>query len=94
MATIDVKLLGRDMTPAAGAYFTTPTAETSTGLLAGPQGILIAQGAAIANAHRPQLHHQGQHERGEQVVGSTTYADITEGRVLVDGQITALFDSA
>jgi hypothetical protein len=30
--------------------------------------------------------------KGEQVIGSTTFADITEGRVLVDGQMTALFD--
>jgi hypothetical protein len=37
------------------AYYTTPTAETTAGLLAGPQGILIAQGAGGRHAHRPQL---------------------------------------
>jgi hypothetical protein len=31
---------------------------------------------------------------GEAVIGSNTYADITEGRVLVSGQATALFQDA
>lgn len=91
MVTIANKLLGRDMLPASSAYYTTPTAETTSGLLAGPQGIMIAAGAGIATLTGLNFSIKGG-MKGEQVIGSTTFADITEGRVLVDGQMTALFD--
>lgn len=93
IATIGVGFLGKDLVTAGAQYFTSPTAETSFGLLASSNGILIAQGAAIAVLTGINFGIKG-NMNGEAVVGSNTYADITEGRILVDGQMTALFDSA
>lgn len=95
MATLALQFLGKDMTPASGAsapYFTSPTAETSTGVLAAVNGLLIAQGGAIANVTGLNFSLKG-NMAAEPVVGSNVYADIAEGRILVDGQLTALFEN-
>ena len=56
-------------------------------------GILVAQGAAIAYFNNLTLNYDGE-MTGEPVIGSNTYADITEGRVVVGGSLTALFQDA
>jgi tail tube protein len=92
MATIALQLLGKDMTPANVEYFTTPAAELTTGILAGANGLLVAQGGAVA--HVTGLNFSGKgNMSAEPTVGSNVYPDIAEGRVLVDGQLTALFES-
>jgi hypothetical protein len=93
MSTINFGWLGKDVTTAASAYYTTPTAETTTGILAAVNGLLVAQGGAVASVTGMSINYHGEMS-GEPVVGSNTYADVTEGRVLVAGQITALFESA
>ncbi len=93
MATIGLQFMGKDMTPGVAAYYTTPTAETETGILAAVNGILVAQGSAIALVTGMSISVAG-NMQAEAVVGSNTYADITEGRILVNGQLTALFESA
>jgi hypothetical protein len=93
MAGIGIKLLGADVTTNTSAYFTTPTAETTTGILAGVNGILAVQGTKVATLTGLNFSIKGSMS-GEAVIGSTTYADITEGMVMVDGSFTALFDSA
>lgn len=93
MAGIGIKMMGGDVTTAGAAYFTSPTAETTTGILAGVNGILTVQGTKIATLTGLNFSIKGSMS-GEPVIGSTTYADITEGRVTVDGTFTALFDGA
>ena len=93
MAGISTKFLGGDVTTAGSAYFSSPTAETTTGILAGVNGILAIEGSKIATLTGLNFSIKGSMS-GEAVIGSTTYADIAEGRVLVDGSFTALFDSA
>lgn len=93
MSTIGMQFLGKDVTTATSAYYTTPTAETSTGIFAAVNGILAAQGAAVALVTGLNFSVRG-NMAGEAVVGSNTYAGITPGRVLVDGQLTALFQDA
>ena len=93
IGTINSAFIGRDMTPGVAAYYTAPTAESTSGLLAASNGLLIAQGAAIAVVTSLNFSVKG-NMVGEGVIGSNLYADITEGRVMVDGQFTALFDSA
>lgn len=93
MATIDIGFLGKDITTAGSAYYSAPTVETNTGVLASVNGILAVQGAAVALLTGLQLNIKGGMQ-GEPVVGSNTYADIAEGRVIVDGQFTALFQDA
>lgn len=95
IATLAMQFLGKDVTTNSGAnapYFTSPTSETSTGVLAAVNGILIAQGAQVANITGLNFSVKG-NMVGEPVVGSNTFPDIAEGRVMVDGQLTALFES-
>lgn len=93
MASIGIKLLGGDVTTASSAYFSSPTNETTTGILAGVNGILAVQGSKVATLTGLNFSIKG-NMSGEAVIGSTTYADITEGMVMIDGSFTALFDSA
>lgn len=95
IATVGWQFLGRDVTPLSGGsapYYTTPTAETSSGVLAAVNGLLIAQGAAIASVTGLNFSIKA-NMAGEPVVGSNVFADIAEGRITVDGQITALFET-
>jgi hypothetical protein len=93
MASIGVKLLGGDLTTAGAAYYTSPTAETTTGILTGVNGILAVQGTKVATLTGLNFSIKG-NMSGEAVIGSTTYADIVEGMVMVEGSFTALFDGA
>ncbi len=93
MSTIDMDIMGKDVTTAAAQYYITPTAETTFGILASVNGLLIAQGGAIALLTGLDFSIKGS-MTVDPVVGSNRYADITEGRILVDGNVTALFQDA
>lgn len=93
MATINVGFMGKDMTPATAQYFTTPTGETTTGILAAANGLLLAQGGAIAHVTSLNVSIKG-NMTAEPAVGSNVYSDIAEGRILVDGTLTAAFQDA
>ena len=93
LATVDFGFLGKDITTASSQYYTSPTAETSTGVLAAVNGVLAVQGAALASVTGLNFSIAG-NMAAEAVVGQNTYAGITEGRVIVDGQVTALFQDA
>lgn len=93
MSTIGMQFLGADLTTAGAAYYTSPTVETSTGIMAAVNGILAIQGAKIATLTGLNFSIKSGMS-GEAVIGSSTFADITEGLVLVDGQFTALFAGA
>lgn len=92
MATVDMGFMGKDVTTATAQYYVSPTAETTAGIMAAVNGILVAQGTAIATLTDMKLTVRG-NMQGVPVVGSNVYADIAEGRVLVEGSVTALFDS-
>jgi len=93
MSTISLDFMGKDVTTAGAQYFTSPTAVTSTGILAAVNGIMQAQSGAIALLTGLSFN-INDNMSAEPIVGSNTYADIAEGLILVDGQATALFDSA
>lgn len=93
MTSIGIKWLGGGLTTASSGYYTSPTAETTTGILAAVNGIVAVNGTKVATLTGLNLSIKG-NMSGEAVIGSTAFADITEGRVLVDGSFTALFDSA
>jgi hypothetical protein len=93
MSTVGFDFLGKDIVAAGAEYFTSPTAETGTGIAAAANGIMVAQGAAIATLTGLQIALDG-NMTAEDVIGSTTYQDIAEGRILVSGTATGLFDSA
>jgi hypothetical protein len=93
MTNVDFDFLGKDIVTAGAQYFTAPTAETTTGILAAVNGILVVQGVAVALLTGLSFNLKA-NMSGEAVVGSNTFADIVEGRIEVDGQFTALFADA
>jgi len=92
MATISMDFMGKDITTAGSQYYTTPTVITSTGVLASVNGILQAQGGTLATITGLSIN-INDNMSAEALVGSNTYGDIAEGLILVDGQVTAVFDS-
>lgn len=93
IATIDMQFMGKDVTTATAEYYVSPTAETSAGLLAAVNGVITVGTAQIALITGVQLTFKG-NMSGEPVVGSNTYPDIFEGREIIEGQMTALFQDA
>lgn len=93
MSTINFDFMGKDETDDTSGYFTSPTAETSTDVVASANGLLIAAGSRVQLLTGISFNAKG-NMSAEPVVGSNTYADIAEGMVDVDGQFTALFQDA
>lgn len=93
MATINVGLMGKDITTGTSAYFTTPTAATTSTVLASVNGIAYAIGTRNYVLTGLNINYAA-NMSAEAVVGSNTYADIFEGRVVVTGDMTAYFENA
>jgi hypothetical protein len=91
--TVGMQFLGSDMTPSGSQYFTSPSAETTTGLCASSTGRIVGGGSQLAIVTGLNCSIKG-NMSGEACAGSDKYADITEGNIIVDGQMTVLFESA
>lgn len=90
MATIGLDMIGQNITPSQARYFTSPTAITTTGVLAAVNGILVANGVAqgvvtgLTMSIDPTF-------SGDPVVGQNTVPNQFAGPVMVTGQFTAYF---
>lgn len=94
LATVDVGVMGvGSVTTNSSAYYTSPTAATTTGITAAVNGLLYIGGTAVATCTGLSLKIDGAYS-GDPVVGSNTMPQIFPGRVNVTGQFTAYFDSA
>lgn len=93
MATAVFDFLGKDITTATAEYFTSPTTATTTGVTASVNGALIAQSGLKANVTGLSVSLDG-NMTAEPIVGQNTYSDIAEGRILVTGQMTVVFQDA
>ncbi len=93
MATISVDLTGQNETTATAEYFTTPTAVTTTAVLASVNGVLRANGSVIATVTGLSIAIDPAFS-GDPVVGSNVVPNLFPGTVHVSGQFTAYFDSA
>jgi hypothetical protein len=93
MSTFSMDLMGKDITTAGSEYFTSPTTETTTGLLAAVNGRLMVGGTQYATVTGVNYSIDGGMS-AEPAVGSNTYGDIAEGMIKVSGSFTALFESA
>lgn len=91
MATIGFDVIGRRMITASTAYYVTPAAETTTGTLAAVNGILIAQGVALARVTGLELRLAGGHAT-QPVVGTNLQPRPAPDRIVVSGSMTATFD--
>lgn len=91
ISTVEFGMMGKDVTSASSAYFTTPTAATTTGVVAAVNGVVTLNGVKVATITGLSINVAGGMS-AVPVVGSNSYSDIAEGRVRVTGQITALFE--
>ncbi|MDP2410355.1 MAG: phage tail tube protein [Pseudolabrys sp.] len=95
MSTVDFEFMGRDMeTYAAGdaPFFTTPSAASTTGIIAAVNGLLRVSGETVAVITGLNIQHQMELS-GDPVVGSNLLPEIFTGRSVVSGQMTAMFNN-
>lgn len=92
MSTINIGFMGKDVTTGTAEYFTTPTANTSTGILASVNGIAYAIGTRQTVLTGLSINIAGGMSM-QPVVGSNTPPDIFEGRVIVTGELSAFFEN-
>lgn len=93
IATVDFGFMGRDVTTGTSAYYASPTAATTTGVVAAVNGIVRYGSGKVANITGLNFTIDGAMSANP-VVGANTYPDIFEGRVSVTGQFTAYFEDA
>ena len=93
MASVNFGILGQDVTRASSAYYTSPAAETAFGVMSPVNGLIYINGAAVTLISSLDFSLKGDMEPLP-VIGANISPDIVPGRVMVDGQFTAHFDSA
>ena len=93
MGTIDFQVMGKDVTAAGAAYYTSPTAMSTGATMAAVNGALYVAGNAVALLTGLDFTVNG-NMSSEPVVGSNTVPDIHEGRVTVSGSMTVFFQDA
>lgn len=72
---------------------TSPTAETTTSVLASVSGSAYIGGVKQASVTSATVSIDGQVTHGEAVIGSNTIPDTQRGRIMVKGTFTALYES-
>jgi hypothetical protein len=93
MATIEIPMMGRDMETAEGAsspFFTAPTDQTTTGILAAVNGLIRVGGSNVGVVTGMNLNLDLQ-PSADPVVGQNFVPEIFLGRANVSGQVTAFF---
>ncbi len=94
IGTVEFTVMGRDgiaFEAGAAPFFTAPTAETTTGLVASVNGLLQVNGVTRAVVTGANIQMELNPE-GTPVIGSDLVPEIFLGRALVTGQMTALFE--
>ena len=92
MATCSFGFLGRNLDIGSAAYFTSPTAATTSGVMAGANGLLIVGGSSVGNVTSMNFTLNGSMTK-EDVVGANSTPDVFSGSVLVSGQMTILLEN-
>lgn len=94
LTTIDVGFSGKDLTQTGTTqYFTSPTAQGSTGIFAAVNGVMLVQGAPVALITSADFAIERATENAT-VVGSNSVADIFTGRIRVTGNLSVYFQDA
>ena len=92
-ATISLTAMGIGDSPTGAQVLTTPTAETSTEVLAAFNGMVFVGGTRQTAVTGLSISITGNMTPGEATIGSNTISDIVKGKVKVSGQFTAVFQS-
>lgn len=91
MATADFSVMGLNVTTNTAAYFTSPTAASTGGILAAVNGVLIVSGVAVGLITGLSFDIHGNYSAPGGVVGSNVDPDIFPGSIDVTGQATVYF---
>lgn len=90
LASIGIGLVGQDMDTDTSAYYSSPTAATTTGLVAAVNGVLLVGGNDIGICTGMSLKVAGNMST-EPVIGTNLQPEHAPGRIMVEGQFTAFF---
>ena len=91
LTTVDLSFMGQDLTKRGTTqFFTTPSAQNSNGIFAAVNGALIVNGAPVALVTGANFN-INRNMTSEAVVGSNIKPEIYEGRIIVDGDFTTLY---
>jgi hypothetical protein len=90
-ATLAVAGPGLNRSTGGSQILTTPTAETTTNVMAAVNGLLVVNGSVIANVTGLQIKIDGKAASMGAVVGANISPDIQRGRIDVTGQFTAFY---
>lgn len=93
IATVDFPIMGLNMLTGSSAYFTTPTAAPTGGLLTAVNGAIFVDGAKVGTITSLDISITGNYSAPGGVVGSNFDPDIFPGVVEVTGSMSVLFDS-
>ena len=91
LTTVDISFMGQDLAKrGTSQFFTNPTAQNSNGIFAAVNGALIVNGAPVALVTGANFN-INRNLTSEAVVGSNIKPEIYEGRIVVDGDFTTLY---
>lgn len=92
LVTCDFGFMGKDLTQTGSTqYFTSPTAQGTSGVFASVSGILLVNGAPVALLTGLNIN-INRNMSNATVVGSNSVVEMFEGRIAVDGDFSAYFD--
>ena len=91
LTTVELSFMGQDLKQRGTTqYFTTPTAQGTNGIFAAVNGALIVNGAPVALVTSANIN-INRNMTSEAVVGSNVKPEIYEGRIVVEGDFSTLF---
>jgi hypothetical protein len=91
LVTVDFSFMGKDRDRAdVTPYFTSPSAQSSTGIFSGANGALILDGAVVGVITSADFAVERQTENAA-VVGSNTIVDMFTGRIRANGNLSVYF---
>lgn len=94
LATVDFGFVGKDLTQkGTSQYFTAPTAQGTTGVLAAVNGVMLVNGAPVALVTSADMSIERATENA-QAVGSNSIAEIFTGRIRASGNLSVYFQDA
>jgi hypothetical protein len=94
LTTVDIGFAGKDLAQTGTTqYFTSPTAQGTTGIFAAVNGVMLVAGAPVALVTSADFTVERATENAT-VVGSNSIADIFTGRIRVTGNLSVYFQDA
>lgn len=94
LVTCDFGFMGKDLAQTGtSAYFSSPTAQGTSGIFAAVNGALMINGAVVAIVTDLSIN-INRNMQNATAVGSNSLVEMFEGRIMVDGSFSAYFQDA